>query len=275
MDYFAHMERRLSGQEDFVPARIGDKHLIRKFADLIGVRTPHVLFRGTLQEMADLDLPDEFVLKPSFASTSIGVFILRKVHNRAFTNLIDQSVVLWDDLISSCEAVADRYSFDVGSAVFIIEEVLRDVDGTTPPQDIRFYAFQGAIGMILKEDHMSGGTTKAMYFDGNFLPFSDVFACYSVADNVKHLEEIVEAKTPANWRELLAVASRVSVAVPTAFSRVDLYNTSNGVVLGEVTFFPGTFYYRDRKLMSQSEADRLGRLWDEAEQRLRGSLGHQ
>lgn len=274
MDYFEHMQLRLQGGESHVPARIGDKKLIRQFCDLIGVRTPSIYFRGLQKDLSDFNFPTEFVLKPAFASTSIGVMLLARGEESTFQDLITGEIVHLDDLLEKCRDIASRYYEDSSAGNFIVEELLRDENGSTPPQDIRFYTFQGEIGMILKEDHLSGSAAHAMYFDGDFLPFPDVRQRYSVAEKAKELEVIVEAKTPANWKQLLAVAKRVSTAVPSAFCRVDLYDTPTGVVLGEVTFFPGTFYYRDRKIMSQNEAERLGRMWDDAADRLQGSASH-
>lgn len=275
MDYFEHLQRRLDGKEEYVPARLGDKHLIRRFADLIGVRTTEIYFRGKASELMKFNFPHEFVLKPAFASTSIGVMLLSRSNEDNFLDLLTHEEYSLQDIVEKCENISKRYFEGRGEVgTFLVEELLRDADGSTPPQDIRFYTFQGEIGMILKEDHMTGSAAKAMYFDGNFLPFSDVTLRYSVAEKAKHLEEIIEARTPANWRELLSVAKRISVAVPSAFVRVDLYDTPGRVTLGEVTFFPGTFYYRDRKIMSASEAERLGRMWDEAATRLSGSLNH-
>lgn len=271
MDYFNHMQQRLANQENFVPGRLGDKKLVRQFADLIGVRTPVIYFRGPLRSLKWSTLPQEFVLKPAFASTSIGVMLLSKGMEDSYVNLLDGSHLTLDDIIEKCEHISTKYYEDAQRGEFIIEQLLRDEHGATPPQDIRFYAFQGEIGMILKEDHLSSGAVQAMYFDGNFLPFSDVKSRYSVADGMGQAEEIVEAVTPENWFGLLAVAKRISVAVPSAFCRIDLYDTPDGVYLGEITFYPGTFYYRNRKIMSQGEAERLGRMWDLAVARLAGS----
>lgn len=271
MDYFTHMQQRLSNKESYVPGRLGDKKLVRQFADLIGVKTPAVYFRGPLASLPWGNLPSEFVLKPAFASTSIGVMLLRKVEEGKYEDLMEKSFLTLEIVLQKCQEVSTKYYNDAERGEFIAEELLRDESGETPPQDIRFYAFQGEIGMILKEDHMSSGAVKAMYFDGDFLPFSDVTARYSVAPAMTHAEEIVDAKTPENWFELLTVAKRISVAVPSAFCRIDLYDTPGGVYLGEITFYPGTFYYRNRKLMSESEAARLGRMWDQAAKRLQGS----
>lgn len=271
MDYFEHMQLRLNNQEPYVPGRLGSKHLVRAFAEFIGIDTPDIYFKGNLADLPWNDLPDEFVLKPLFASTSIGVMLLRSTADGKYENILEKRQISLEEILEQCHVVSQKYYDDPSRGEYIVEELLRDNNGSTPPEDIRFYAFQGEIGMILKEDHMTTSTARAMYFDGDFLPFSDVHARYGVSPGVKHLEEIVEAKTPTNWRELLSVAKRISVAVPSAFCRIDLYDSTKGIQLGEITFYPGTFYYRNRKLMSQGEADRLGRLWDRAAMRLAGT----
>ena len=62
-------------------------------------------------------------------------------------------------------------------------------------------------------------------------------------------------------------------AIPTA-ARVRRGGTGDlpGPVLGEITFYPGTFFYKNRKVMAPEEAARLGKMWDAAEKRLAGSL---
>ena len=268
------MKRRLSGLEKNVPYHLGSKKNIRNFCDLIGINTTKVLQLDTLDNINLDSLPEYFVIKPTFASTSIGVYLLQRSDD-GFINLLTHKKYFWDDIIAIYSGVIKIY-FPEGNpqATFIIEELLFGQNNELPPQDIRFYAFQGELGMILKEDHMSSGTVKAMYFDHDFLPMSDVHSKYGVADGATSLETIVDAVVPDNWKELLNIAKRVSISIPTAFARIDLYDTPNGVYLGEVTLTPGTFYYHNRKLMSNSESYRLGRLWLEAEQRMKGTKGY-
>ena len=155
---------------------------------------------------------------------------------------------------------------------FLVEELLSDRRGVTPPADVRCYMFQGECGFILVEDHIAG-PAAASYFNGDFSPMTDVHDRFGVHPGVTHLEAIVdEAEPPEGAEALLAVARRVSTAVPSAFCRVDLYDTPAGPVLGEITFYPGTFFYKNRKLMAPEEAARLGKMWEAAEKRLAGSL---
>ncbi|EJC61308.1 hypothetical protein QWA_15712 [Alcaligenes faecalis subsp. faecalis NCIB 8687] len=268
------MERRLAGAEKNVPARLGGKRVIREFCDLIGINTPSVLQVDILEKLDQKKLPEYFVLKPSFASTSIGVYLLKKSGNNFF-DILKNKEYTWNEIKTKCNDVAKRYFGENNeTAIFIIEELLIDGNGKAPPDDIRFYAFQGEIGLILKEDHMTSNRVESMYFDGNFLPFTDLENRYSIAETAKNSEIIIDAIVPENWQALLNVAKRISYSVPTAFARIDLYDTPKGIYLGEVTLTPGTFYYKNRKLMSKSEASRLGRLWLDAEKRMQGSKGY-
>jgi len=268
VDYLQHLQQRLNDEEALVPGWLGDKRAVREFARAIGVQTPQLHFRGSLATLPE-SLPREFAFKPEFASTSIGVLLLRSVDDDIFENVVTGRELSRTELLEKAAATATRFGKQK-HGTFVVEELLRGHSGSAPPKDIRCYAFQGQIGMILMEEHLAG-PTKAMYFDGDFRPFSDIHARYGVAEAADGLEEIGDAVTPKNGREVIAVARRVSTAVPSAFCRVDLYDTPKGIFLGEITFYPGTFYYKNRKLMRQIEADRLGRLWDEANERLAGT----
>lgn len=263
------MERRLNGKEPFVPGYLGQKERIRQIADLIGVRAPRIFALKPIVPLLDSDLPAEFVLKPAFASTSIGVRLLRK-EDDGFRDLVNNEFISYEELTSSSQEVSRRYFEGSDNGDFIVEQLLRGHSGQTPPPDVRAYCFQGEVGMILIEQHLSA-PAEAMYFDGDFLPFADVRERYGVAKGQDHLERIVEARVPDNWKELLNIARRISTAMPTAFCRVDMYDTPDGVFLGEITFYPGTFITRTRKIMHQAEAERLGRMWDSAEESLAGS----
>lgn len=270
MDFLSHLHGRLEGNDQFAPESLELKQNVRSFAQAVGVKHPEVYFQGPLAELPT-SLPNEFVLKPDFASTSIGVFLLESLTSYEFKDLVHDVVITRAELVDRCNAVVERFrEKSGGSTVFIVEELLRAPDGSTPPPDIRCYTFQGEIGMILMEHHITGDA-RAMYFDGNFHPFVDVQERYGIAESARVREAIEPATTPAIASDLLAVARRLSVAVPSAFVRVDLYSTNKGIYLGELTLFPGTFYYENRKLMFANESARLGRLWDAAIERLRGS----
>jgi len=271
MDYLEHMKQRLSGGEPYVPAWLGRKDEVRQFARYVGIELPEKFFEGPIDKLPTA-LPGRFALKPNFASTSIGVLLLENAGAERFDNLVSGERVHREEIVNACRTVAKKYFSEenLAHATFVVEELLEGLDGASPPADVRCYAFQGEIGMILMEHHISG-PANAMYFDHNFQPFEDLEERYGVHPAVDHLERIVPALPPSNASDILQVARRISTAIPSAFCRIDLYNTPRGIILGELTFFPGTFYYKNRKIMHEMESARLGRMWDAALERMKGS----
>lgn len=267
LNYHLLMKRRLSKLEKGVPIFLGEKHEVKKFARFVGVRVPQQYFYGQLSDLDFGQLPSEFVLKPDFASTSQGVRLLEKRGN-ALYDLQKNEEFNRESVLEEERGIALKYFEDTSQGNFHAEELLRDHDGSAPIPDVRCYCFNGVIGMIVIERHITPTTRELMYFDGNFLPFVDTNERYSVAEVAKHLDTVVEAIVPKNWEALKLTAERISSAVPSPFVRVDLYDVPNGVYLGELTFEPGPYYYKNRLLMSQAESARLGRLWLEAEERL-------
>lgn len=271
MDYLKRIEKRLSGLEVGVPGELGDKRILPAFAKSIGVKTSNIFYVG---EFAGLDfdkLPDAFVIKPSYASTSVGVFLLRKESEDSFYDLVADKSITKEFLEDQYSELSEKYYKDPSVGMVQVEELLTSPDGSFPPPDIRAYMFQGECGVIIVEDHIAG-PARATYFNGDFSKMLDVAHRYSVAKGAEQLESIVDREPPSNADVILNVVKRISVAIPSAFCRVDVYNTQKGVILGEVTFYPGTFYYKNRKVMSQPEAERLGKLWAQAEARLVGSV---
>lgn len=275
MNYLDRMKDRLENpaRTTFGKYSLAGKEGAKEFARRIGVRVPETYFSGRLDQMPS-QLPQRFVFKPAFASTSIGVRLLEATGNDVFMDSVSGEILTRSELQDAARALAHRLLKErADEAIFILEETLIGSDGSIPPKDVRFYAFQGKVGLILMESHLDS-PARSMYFDGGFRPFKDLNSRYGIAEGVKHLEVIEDAIIPENWQELLSVAKRISVALPTPFCRIDLYDTQGGVCLGELTYTPGTFYYKNRKLMSDSESNRLGHLWREADERLQGSQIH-
>lgn len=270
MDYFELMQNRLDGKEEGVPGWLGAKGATRPFANNIGVKTPKLYFEATAAELPAKSFPGEFVIKPSFASTSIGVKLLKKLAPGHYEDLLSGREISVSELQAECRKISQSYYEEPDRGTFYVEQLLRGPNGNFPPRDIRVYAFQGKIGFILAEDHIDG-PARASFYNEDFELLADVEERFGVAPEVEQLEKIVQEPAPENKSGILEVAKRISVAVPTAFCRIDLYDTADGVFLGELTFYPGTFLYRNRKIMKQTEADRLGMMWEDAQARLEGS----
>lgn len=267
--YLEHMKMRLAGQESHVPSSLGAKPKVRQFAEMIGIRTPEIYYEGPLESIPWEKLPERFVFKPAFATTSIGVFLVETGEDRKWRDSVTKKPITKEMIIEKSLAVIDRYSSIKTKREFIVEQLLVSHSGLVPPPDVRVNAFFGELGMIYLDDHLSGDISFSSYFDGSFKPFDDIEARYAIAEKAKHRQEIVQAEPTPNADLIIKIAKRISWALPTAFSRIDLYDTPDGVFLGEITFYPGAFYYEDVKLMLPVENERLGGMWDSAIERLR------
>lgn len=268
MNYLELMKERLLGNEKYVPSHLGAKRAVREFAASLGVRTPEVYYEGSLDGLSLDSLPQYFVVKPSFASTSIGVHLLYQNPEGSLTRANTGEETTWDDVVTNLREVAVRYFSSPDKGTFIVEELLVGHNGEFPPPDLRAYTFFGEVGMIQIDDHLTSAEARSMYFDGEFQPFDDLAERYGVAEQASHWQTILPAVRPPHWEAALEIFKRISLAVPTAMCRVDTYDTPSGIVLGEITFYPGTFYYQDSKLMLPKESERLGSLWTAAQTRL-------
>ena len=84
----------------------------------------------------------------------------------------------------------------------------------------------------------NGGKTCLAWYDGNFMPVTDD----RVWTNEKYLNKKAHER-PADWESLLHLARRASVATPAPFASFDMYSSTRGPLLGEVTLVPGGFYF--------------------------------
>ena len=144
MDFFQLMSRRLNGHERIVPSYLCSKPRTRQFADLIGVHAPALFGSDSIEELLKLPLPDEFVSKPAYASTSIAVKLLQRT-GKEWRDLISEEFSSNEELKSQANELSNRYPNMEQQGVFIAEELLRDPDEVTPLADMRFYTFQGLV----------------------------------------------------------------------------------------------------------------------------------
>jgi len=109
----------------------------------------------------------------------------------------------------------------------IVEQLLIPRDGTDL-KDYRFYTFQGAVkavnigSPIFRRDHLNAFFTP----DWNLIPLS------------RYVEALPSPlpQRPESLNEMLAAAERLGQGLD--FVRVDLYDTCDGVRLGEMTVYP-------------------------------------
>lgn len=264
MNYTDYIKRRIQHKENRVPWNFGHKFDTHEFCIANRIPVPELFAKfDDPKDISLRDLPERFVLKPSYSSTSKGVFVLERRGEGRYFDFMSGSDVSADDVVAAQTKIFDSHT-KAKRKFTLAEEYLEDAVVGGVPEDYKFMAFQGVIGLIIKINR-NGDKLSMSYFDGEFRPVFD-----ERIDFKSSLADLQISETPSNWRRLLDVARRASVIVPSPFARIDLFDTTRGPVLGEITLTPGSFYYPNGHVLSTDENERLGRLWKEAEIRLWG-----
>ena len=265
MLYTDYIKRRIDLKENKVPWFFGHKYDTHEFCVRNGIPVPHLLKKFSKPEEIQLDgLPERFVLKPAYSSTSRGVLVLERVADDVFLDHMSGKPLSLANIIEIQQTVFSAHS-RAKRKYTLVEEYVEDANTQGIPEDYKFLAFQGKIGIIIKINRNNDKLVMS-YFDSQFRPIYDDRVAFK-----SELADLEISTIPRNWRRLLDVARRASVVVPTPFARIDLFDTTRGPVLGEVTLTPGSFYYPNGHVLSKEENARLGSLWREAEMKLWGS----
>lgn len=235
---------------------VNDKSDAYAWVDGLGVRRP-----ATLGEYPDVDavdwdsLPDRCVLKPVRGAGASGVHLLERRPEGWYDLRRGRSVAV-DEVRRTLRELAGAGST---SDELIVEQMVTDSrDLEHPPVDYKVHTFFGKAVLTLarapKTSPDGVRQTRVKGFDASWADLGP--------DVVPGLPDPT-IPPPRHGDALLAMAERVSAAVPRPFLRVDLYDDDDGPMFGEITPFPGgpSRYRRD--------VDRLlGECWEDAEARL-------
>lgn len=228
-----------------------DKLSARKLAVEAGVVVPR-LIAGPMdaRELRPEAYGDAFVIKPNWGASSRGVFVLRRAGKGQFLNLMDGATIDANDVqFEVASAIAQSGRGD-SSRVIVEESVAPD---SSRPVDWKIYSFFGETGIILQLDR-SAARTRAKVWSDEWVDLGLVRRGLSFDSGLP---------APKDPDGLVEAAAAISRLVPSGFVRVDLYETAEGAVAGELALIPGgDQFYRgglDR---------RLGDLWEGANARL-------
>jgi hypothetical protein len=196
---------------EYVSARVGVHYLTR----LYGVIDQPSRIR-------DLDLPPQFVMKPSHLTGAIKIVSNAETADRRELEALAKS---W---------LARNHGVDAGEWAYrnvrprVMFEELLDVGGYPPP-DYKIHCFDGAIGWISVFDGRFRKLTCALY-DAEFRQLPVRLSDYPQPRDIP-------AEPPANFVEMVDIARKLSTGVD--YVRVDLYSVGERVVFGELTNYPG------------------------------------
>lgn len=205
------------------PRMFASKLFIKEYAERFGVRTPKTIaVLDTLDGVQRSDLPNRCVIKPE-ASSGVLLYLMH-----GDINLLDGREVAWT------EVQAKMRPATANGQKIIVEEFLvqEGVDAAAPviPLDYKLHAFGGRVRLIHVDDrnHLSRDPLRRRqgWFARDWTPSPLRFRVNEV--------EFYRTAPPSRFQEMLDIADRMAADVGD-YIRVDLYATTDGFHLGEVT----------------------------------------
>ena len=202
-----------------------DKYAVRNWvAATVGPALLPELY-GVYDSPADIDvtcLPDRFVLK---ATHGCGYNIFCQGSGRFDGEGAKRRLASW--MRSDPGVLYGEVHYSSIRPRVICEELLADEDGR-PPNDYKFYCFQGEVHCTMACTDRTEAGAKYDFYDVGWrckLPYSK-----------SSLRANREVPRPPAYDRMIEVARLLSRPFP--FVRVDLYSVKGRVVFGEMTFTP-------------------------------------
>ena len=202
-----------------------DKQRMKQRAtETADVRVPATLWSGTdLAELADVDLPSRWVLKPNNGSgrVHLGDGRVDAAQAADLARATEGWLVPWQSRFL-CE-----WAYDQADAVFLVEEFVGTGTSDGVPVDYKFHVFDG-VPHFLQVDVGRFDTHRRGFFSTDWEQLDVTIA----APPLRSLER------PALLEAMTEVAAQVAAGLD--FMRVDLYAVDGAVWFGEVTPYPGS-----------------------------------
>jgi hypothetical protein len=262
------VEMGLHYRQDPSPAkeRIGElnrKLWVHAFATSHGIPVPTIYALGGRPEDIRLGrLPEQFVVKSDGGTSSKAVIPLRRVGDDQYEWIGHEPrrVLGTAGVIEHFQVARAR---DVSYGPVFAEQLLEGRKPGTLPDDVKIYVAYGKVLQVLLR--------RAVLVNGR-----PVTRTRYVSETGRDLGKVAlwqdthpDIKVPSGLREMVAMARRISLALPMPLCRVDLYETASGPVLGEITRTPGAPH-----LYRPDHDEYMGREWRKAEARLFEDMHH-
>lgn len=195
----------------WVAERIGWEHVV-----------PTLGVWDHFEEIDFASLPEKFVLKCTHDSGGLAI-----CNDRSSFDMDGARKRLKRSLQSSYYWCGREWPYKDVKPRVIAEEYL-EADSSDDLPDYKLFCSEGEIkGLYIATERQSGSEVKFDFYDSNFnhLPI--------VSNGHPASGKAIEP--PKCWNEMKRIAEKLSEEL--RFVRVDLYDTKNGVMFGELTFF--------------------------------------
>lgn len=195
-----------------------DKIKDREFAKSLSVPVPEIYTHDVLFE--EVELIPNTILKPLIGASAIGVFYIDEecqVHSMKTGRSYDT--------LHEAKTETRPYEKVISTDNWILEEYIRGFMNQ-PPHDFKVFSFYGELGMFLEIDRTRPDRPRYASYDESGEPMDR-----------KEVElTFTGSGVPDSLREL---STRISLAAPVPFLRIDFHYGEDGIFLGELTPQPG------------------------------------
>ncbi len=205
----------------------------RVLATTLDVPVPALLGTGGADEIDWERLPPRYVLKCDRGSATTRVFVMEDGFDWIRKTPIDAIRL---------KAIAEQWN-----ETLIIEEFVEDSNGTRPPLDYKLFVFGEFVDSVMVFDR-SRERPKLTSYDTDWK---------RLPTHMSNKSEGNDIPKPALFGNMLAIASRIGAYFGT-FLRVDLYESTRGVLFGELCCNPCSGRY-----FSEETDVRFGQVWQE------------
>lgn len=200
-------------------SRTCDKLWMQDYAKDAGLVVPKRIWAGTsLAELAQLDLPPRWVLKPNHSSGRVYFG-----EGEADLGELQSVTKGWMESQTSATLI-DEWAYEKARKCFVVEERLGQSSADLP--DYKFFVFNGTPEIIQVDSSRFSGHERRLYTpDWEPLEVTNVYPLGPVAPR------------PFTLDQMLSAAAKLGR--PFDFIRVDFYEVDGEVVFGELTPYPG------------------------------------
>ncbi len=248
IDFSAKVKWRMLCDRNPLFVTMQDKYSVREFARSRGVKTAELLFVTDRPETIPFDeLPPRYLIKANHGCRwNILCYDSRFYQFKDGRDLVNQdgsflnthSAARYEiskaEVIGLCREWLSRdysrneWAYRQIRPKIVIEELLESKDEKSL-KDYRLYTFHGVVKAINVGSPVFRNNGENVFFDADWNEI--VLTKYSEA-RPDPLPEM-----PAGFGEMIQAAQNLCESID--FARVDLYDTSKGIILGEITIYPG------------------------------------
>lgn len=220
-DYESRLTRRSGGYERGVPLWINDTEKFWSFARSLDIRVPRTLFTCQRESLPGQRLPGNATLLTTLTRSNYADGVI--VPSSDKPDRLQEAAASFDKEFSRYTADATVVVADAGA------HLDRDVDL------YRFFAGAGEIAAVLRERHNSDSWQVSLWRDAFWEPAEVNFRSPSSSRVAK------ADGPPPNHTDLVHVVRTLSMALPTPFARIDVFDAPEGPLVLGAQLFPGQF----------------------------------